>query len=348
MMNLVCVGSAAPDVAIDCIDPGCDRPRVLAFVRDWTAARERHDDIAVLRAELRGLGAELLVLSGDTTWSFGPDDHVEQLGSSPGVEAAIARVADRFGVPVGCEAVFVIDHENIVRFAHRPTTSPLPSLVDALAAANEAMFAQTFEQQVLFTRREWNVTALVTGFALVFLSACRSRETPRAPSPSPRPPPTTDDIAIELEVNGKTHALRIDPRASLLDTLRERLGLTGTKKGCDMGQCGSCTVLANGEPVLACLTLAMMAQHRKWVTIEGLAQGDELHPMQRAFIEHDGLQCGYCTPGQILSAVALIAEGRATSDDDVRLQMSGNLCRCGAQPNIVAAIQAVRGRGAVR
>jgi len=136
--------------------------------------------------------------------------------------------------------------------------------------------------------------------------------------------------------------LTIDPRASLLDTLRETVGLTGSKKGCDAGQCGACTVLIDGKRVISCLTLAVMAQGKPITTIEGLAHNGTLHPMQQAFIDHDGLQCGYCTPGQILSAVALVRERRATTDAEVREQMSGNICRCGAYPNIVAAIQAAR------
>jgi xanthine dehydrogenase YagT iron-sulfur-binding subunit len=136
----------------------------------------------------------------------------------------------------------------------------------------------------------------------------------------------------------------VDPRTTLLDVLRERLGMTGTKKGCDMGACGACTVHVDGRRVVSCLTLAAMAEGKSVTTIEGLAHGDELHPMQAAFIEHDGFQCGYCTSGQIMSAVALVAEGRATSDANIREFMSGNLCRCGAYPNIVAAINAASGR----
>jgi len=141
--------------------------------------------------------------------------------------------------------------------------------------------------------------------------------------------------------------VKVSPSTTLLDLIRDHLGLTGTKKGCDAGQCGACTVLVGGKRVVACLTLAAMAQGKDITTIEGLAGGDgALHPMQQAFVEHDGLQCGYCTPGQIVSAVALVREGRAKSDDEVREQMSGNLCRCGAYPNIVAAIQSARrGRG---
>jgi xanthine dehydrogenase YagT iron-sulfur-binding subunit len=149
-------------------------------------------------------------------------------------------------------------------------------------------------------------------------------------------------IDVELEINGQRYALLIEPRVSLLDALRERLGLPGTKKGCDMGQCGACTVHVGGRRVLSCLTLAVMADGQPITTIEGLAEAGELHPVQAAFIEHDAFQCGFCTPGQIMSAVALLAEGAATTDADIREHMSGNLCRCGAYPNIVAAIAAQR------
>jgi xanthine dehydrogenase YagT iron-sulfur-binding subunit len=148
---------------------------------------------------------------------------------------------------------------------------------------------------------------------------------------------------VTLEVNGAPHTLRVDPRVTLLDALRERIGLTGTKKGCDMGQCGACTVLVDGRRVNACLTLAVMAQGKRVTTIEGLARGDELHPVQSAFIAEDGFQCGYCTPGQIMSAVGLLSEGHAKTDAEVREQMSGNLCRCGAYPSIVQAIRRARG-----
>jgi xanthine dehydrogenase YagT iron-sulfur-binding subunit len=149
------------------------------------------------------------------------------------------------------------------------------------------------------------------------------------------------DVAVSLKVNGKAQQLSLDPRTTLLDALREHLALTGTKKGCDMGACGACTVHLDGRRVLACLTLAAMAEGREVTTIEGLAQGGRLHPVQAAFVEHDGLQCGYCTPGQIMSAVALISEGRAASLGEIREFMSGNICRCGAYPNIVDAIASV-------
>ncbi|WP_433690858.1 (2Fe-2S)-binding protein [Pseudomonas monteilii] len=144
---------------------------------------------------------------------------------------------------------------------------------------------------------------------------------------------------ICLTLNGQPRTLQVHPWVTLLDLLRERLDLIGTKKGCDHGQCGACTVLRDGKRVNACLTLAIMCDGADLVTIEGLASGDDLHPMQRAFITHDAFQCGYCTPGQICSAVGLVHEGRADTREAIREQMSGNLCRCGAYGNIVAAVE---------
>ena len=155
---------------------------------------------------------------------------------------------------------------------------------------------------------------------------------------------------VNLNVNGRDYQLQVEPRVSLLDALRERLGLTGTKKGCDHGQCGACTVLADGRRILSCLTLAVQADGTRVTTIEGLADGERPHPMQQAFLDHDALQCGYCTPGQIMSAVACVAEGHAESREQIREYMSGNLCRCGAYAGIVAAIEeaALKMRGAQR
>jgi xanthine dehydrogenase YagT iron-sulfur-binding subunit len=147
-----------------------------------------------------------------------------------------------------------------------------------------------------------------------------------------------EPLTINLSINGETHTLAVEPRVTLLDTLRERLALTGTKKGCDQGTCGACTVLIDGRRVNSCLTLAVMVDGQAITTIEGLARGEELHPVQAAFLKHDGFQCGFCTPGQILSAVALLDEGRPTDDSSIREWMSGNLCRCGAYCNIVDAV----------
>ena len=150
----------------------------------------------------------------------------------------------------------------------------------------------------------------------------------------------TNPVPIHLHINGRTHELALEPRVTLLDALRDHLGLNGTKKGCDQGQCGACTVHVDGVRVLACLNLAAQIEGRAITTIEGLAQpGGELHPVQAAFLEQDGFQCGYCTPGQIMSAVACIREGHAGSDAEIREYMSGNLCRCGAYPHIVAAVR---------
>jgi xanthine dehydrogenase YagT iron-sulfur-binding subunit len=155
-------------------------------------------------------------------------------------------------------------------------------------------------------------------------------------------PDTASDPAsatIALRINGRTHRLKVDLRATLLDTLRERIGLTGSKKGCDRGECGACTIHIDGRRVLSCLTLAVMAEGREITTIEGLTEDEALHPMQAAFIEHDAFQCGFCTPGQIMSAIACIREGHAGSDAEIREFMSGNLCRCSAYPQIVAAVR---------
>ena len=155
---------------------------------------------------------------------------------------------------------------------------------------------------------------------------------------TPTPTQATSSPTVTLTINNTPHTLTIDQRTSLLDALREHLDLTGTKKGCDQGHCGACTVHIDGRRVLACLTLAARQEGRHINTIEGLAQNDTLHPMQTAFLAHDGYQCGYCTPGQIMSAVACVTEGHATSDADIAEWMSGNLCRCGAYTNIRAAI----------
>jgi xanthine dehydrogenase YagT iron-sulfur-binding subunit len=144
---------------------------------------------------------------------------------------------------------------------------------------------------------------------------------------------------VPLKINGEVRAQMLEPRVTLLDALRERIGLTGTKKGCDRGECGACTVLVDGRRVNACMILAVAAEGREITTIEGLAHGDRLHPVQTAFIDNDGLQCGFCTPGQIMSAVACIEEGHTGSDEEIRVWMSGNLCRCSCYPNIVASVR---------
>jgi xanthine dehydrogenase YagT iron-sulfur-binding subunit len=190
-----------------------------------------------------------------------------------------------------------------------------------------------------FTRRKFLVRvalpALAFGLNPRLVSAAQILSVTRLPRAGPGP------VAVSLLINGKSIDLHLEPRETLLDTLRDKLGFTGTKKGCDQGTCGACTVHVDGKRVNSCMTLAIMTQGKAITTIEGLATGDELHPMQRAFLEHDGFQCGYCTPGQIMSAVAFVGERRPTDDASVREWMSGNICRCGAYANIVAAVRSV-------
>jgi xanthine dehydrogenase YagT iron-sulfur-binding subunit len=215
------------------------------------------------------------------------------------------------------------------------------------------------------TRRTFLGQAIAGSLGLFALDLLAHEEAFAALSPAPGAamaagpagPAAENLVKVALKVNGATKTLQLDSRVVLLDALRERLGMTGSKKGCDQGQCGACTVLVDGRRVLSCLTLAASVDGREITTIEGLAKGDQLHPMQAAFIKYDGFQCGYCTPGQICSAVGLLEEARRgdashvtedvtvtttrLTDDEIRERMSGNICRCGAYPKIVAAIQEV-------
>jgi xanthine dehydrogenase YagT iron-sulfur-binding subunit len=312
------------------------RPWVLAFARRWTPEA----DAAAIRAQLRGLGAILFIVSSAGVWSFRPDDDIE-LSAAPSRElrGELAALGARWGVASGDDGVFVVDADGIVQFAQAPSDELTATLAGALDAAGRALLGLPPRPGI--TRRDWAVMSLVAGFGLV-LAGCRERGPERPAPPGPTTVKAGTEISIVLRVNGKDRPLRVDARVSLLDALREHLALTGTRKGCDHGQCGACTVLSDGHAVNACLTLAVAAEGAEITTIEGLAKGDQLHPLQAAFITHDAFQCGYCTSGQIMSAVALLGERRAKTDDEVRQQMSGNICRCGAYPNIVAAIQAAR------
>ena len=185
------------------------------------------------------------------------------------------------------------------------------------------------------TRRELLATAAVTGGALVGGQVMPGGIPPAAQEAGAAP----SSLEVALRVNGIEHRLALDPRTTLLDALREHLHLTGAKKGCGLGQCGACTVLMDGKRVKSCLSLAALVEGREITTIEGVAQGEQLHPLQAAFIERDAFQCGYCTPGQIMAGIACIAEGHAGSAQEIRDWMSGNICRCGAYDHIVAAIQ---------
>jgi xanthine dehydrogenase YagT iron-sulfur-binding subunit len=184
-----------------------------------------------------------------------------------------------------------------------------------------------------FSRRKFIAGAAGSAVVpLVAKSATAATNTAAAQDPS-------SPVNVTLDINGQRKSLAIDARTTVLDALREHVGLTGSKKGCDHGQCGACTVLIGGRRVVSCLTLALAAEGQQIVTIEGLAKDGQLHPMQQAFVDQDAFQCGYCTPGQILSAIGCVKEGHANSDDDIREYMSGNICRCAAYPNIVAAVK---------
>jgi xanthine dehydrogenase YagT iron-sulfur-binding subunit len=312
------------------------RPWVLAFVRRWTPGA----DADAIRPHLRGLGAILFVVSDAGVWSFRPDDDVElSIGPSRRLRHELRELGARFGVGAREDGVFVVDGDGIVQFAHAEGGELTSTLAGALDAAGRELLGLPPRPGI--TRRDWAVMSLVAGFGVALFAGCRTPG-PERPVPAPTSAKAGSEIDIVLRVNGQDRRLRIDARVSLLDALREQLALTGTRKGCDHGQCGACTVLRDGRAVNACLTLAVSAEGAEITTIEGLARGEQLHPLQSAFISHDAFQCGYCTSGQIMSGVALLREGRAKSDDEVRQQMSGNICRCGAYPNIIAAIQAAR------
>jgi xanthine dehydrogenase YagT iron-sulfur-binding subunit len=194
------------------------------------------------------------------------------------------------------------------------------------------------DKQPALDRRSFLTATAATATAAVARTSSAQSQALDAQDADPREP-----LALRLQINGQVHPISVDPRTSLLDAIRDHVRLTGTKKGCDHGQCGACTVLVNGQRALSCMLFAAMAEGDDMTTIEGLAQpGGELHPMQQAFIDHDALQCGYCTPGQILSAIACVQEGHAENEADIREYMSGNICRCAAYPNIVAAIVQAR------
>jgi xanthine dehydrogenase YagT iron-sulfur-binding subunit len=246
-----------------------------------------------------------------------------------------------------------------------------PDLTDAERKALEELMPDDISEIITSGLKRRHFLKLITfsGTSLLAthflgIEQLMARTTAGAPLP---PPPTAieNGVNVAFKINGSKQNLLVDSRMTLLDALRERLALTGSKKGCDHGQCGACTVLVDGRRVLSCLTLAATCEDKVVTTIEGIADGDTLHPMQAAFIKHDGFQCGYCTPGQICSAVALLSEaknGEASyvtptvrqtgkpvklSDEEIRERMSGNICRCGAYPNIVDAIREVHGDQAV-
>jgi len=317
----------------------------------------------ILRAEARGLGAAMLVLTPDGLWCFRLDEQLQRFARAADLDAADVRatrarygLAPAPGAAQPASGLFVVDEDGVLRFAHRaastPTASagalsvgnlpagePLSVLVDAIAVARRSLVDDP-PARLLLSRREMVVSSLCGALAAYLYEGARGH----AASAVGAAAGADGEVEITLQINGVARQVRVDPTVTLLDALRERLALTGTKKGCDHGQCGACTVLIDGRRVNSCLTLAVMADRAPITTIEGVARGDELHPMQAAFVVEDALQCGYCTPGQIMSALGLLREGHARTDAEVREAMSGNICRCAAYPNIVAAIQRARKR----
>jgi xanthine dehydrogenase YagT iron-sulfur-binding subunit len=308
-------------------------PVLVAF----TAALPFGEANAAWRAELRGLGAALIVVTDVAIWLLQPDDAIEALTPLGTSAAALRR---RLAVDEAIAlTIVIIDDAGGVAWRYDEPHRGEDAAAALLAAVGKAARAHDSAAPVVpayMSRREMILSTLIAAMSL----ALADRVALARPATATTGNATT---RVSLVVNGKTHALDLDPRVTLLDALRERLGLTGTKKGCDHGQCGACTVLVDGRRIDSCLTLAVMHDGAKITTIEGLASGERLHRMQAAFLAHDAFQCGYCTPGQILSAVALVDEGRARTPDQIREAMSGNLCRCGAYPNIVAAIKDVIG-----
>ncbi|MES1176443.1 MAG: (2Fe-2S)-binding protein [Myxococcales bacterium] len=325
------------------VHPG--QPIVLAF--SHAIGLRESPELRRIRAELRGLGAALLWFDGTQVFTFQPDDALDLNGTSRSFAVA-ARRDLRTSCGLEPEAnddhelsLVVVSGEGIVVGRHRASANDgLRALADALTIAGREVIAP--RHPLFLSRRDVVLASLVGAFALLASGGCDKPPPKPAPTPSAEPQPLAKTVQLTLNINGQPHSLEVEPRVSLLDALRERLSLTGSKKGCDHGQCGACTVLVDGRRVNACLTLAVMVGNAPITTIEGLAQGEHLHPMQAAFVKEDALQCGYCTPGQVMSALGLVRENRAHSDAEVREHMSGNICRCGAYSNIVAAIQRAR------
>ncbi len=352
-MDALSPGSLAPDFVLPAA-PGRGparlselrgQPVVPAFSPPgWDPARAEGWAQINRVLSLSGFPGELLGVSPDGAWCRAalPDGPVQFPLLDAGTDGGVAR---DYGV-AGRQALFMVDEAGVIRWRYVAAPGAGPRAEDLMAGLQS--LGRLEPKAGGLTRREFMAAAMGVVFALSLPSAPARAGDASGAALDPgvfRPPLTSGTVPVTLNINGTDHALQIEPRVTLLDATRERVGLTGSKKGCDHGQCGSCTMHIDGRRILSCLTLAVTCQGRKITTIEGLAHGETLHPMQAAFIRHDGFQCGFCTSGQIMSAAALLAEPVGPDDADVRENMSGNLCRCGAYPNIVAAIQDVRKGG---
>jgi xanthine dehydrogenase YagT iron-sulfur-binding subunit len=313
-------------------------PVLLVFHSpEWNPAeRELVDNYNRLIASLPGsAGAKLIHVGGEGAWR---DLTFDDTALRFPVIDGDATIAERFGVGTSA-AVIVLDADGAERW--RYSGAPPADTTELARALTDATHSGRGTRT--WSRREFVATALGVAIAItVAPQVARAERVTSAASAASAAAGPGDPRAVTLSVNGRDLTLQLEPRVTLLDALREYAGMTGTKKGCDHGQCGACTVHVDGRRTLSCLTFAVMQQGRKITTVEGLSRADELHPMQQAFITHDGFQCGYCTPGQLMSATAMVSEPWGVADDDVREAMSGNICRCGAYPGIVAAIQQIR------
>ncbi len=324
-MGLADIGALAPDFDLD--DGSRKRlsdlrgqPAILVFSPDtWDPALpqqfEQYSELLARFDEPAGL----VHFARDGSWCETENQRIPIF--RPGNDVLKAYGAE------GQQAIFVIDSEGTIQWKHVAQPGVHPKLDDV------AREIERIRKGKNLSRRDFLVTAAAASIVLVALPHLSKATGLSLQTKEP------NAKSVTLKVNGKAHKLEIDSRVTVLDALRERIGMTGTKKGCDHGQCGACTVLIDGRRANSCMVLAMQAEGQEITTIEGLAKGEELHPVQEAFIKHDGFQCGYCTPGQIMSAVACIHEGHAGTDEQIKEWMSGNICRCGAYNGIVEAVK---------
>ncbi|WP_345110825.1 2Fe-2S iron-sulfur cluster-binding protein [Hymenobacter algoricola] len=308
------------------------RPVILAFApEEWNPTHAHQSELFARLSREFGHGAAFVDTATDEWHSLD----------------CRGELAAQFGV-TGQRALFLLDEHGVVRWKTVVESGQdlrSGQVLAALEALQPAASGGARAGAGALSRRTF-VTATLAAAALLLLPGCSpDSSTKNGKDAAPEAPVGSNDLlAVTLSINGKPHRLQIDARVALLDALRENLHLTGTKKGCDHGQCGACTVHLDGQSILSCLTLAVMVQGQEITTIEGLATGPALHPVQAAFLKHDAFQCGYCTPGQIMAATALLRDQptRLGSAVEIREAMSGNLCRCAAYPNIIAAIQEVQ------